>query len=479
MNKAGDDFLINMPREVLTDPLRPQYHFLPHANWMNDPNGLIQKDGLTHLFYQMNPNGAFHGTIHWGHAVSRDLVHWEDWPTALTPTPGGLDADGCWSGCAVDDDGVPTILYTGLEPQVQCLATSHDGLKTWQKHPTAIIYAPPTELNIFGRPEFRDPFVWREGSVWRMVVGTGIEGEGGAVLLYESDNLYAWRYLGVLHSGRFADSANVWECPNLFTLGGKHVLIVSEQPEFKYAYMQVGTVRERRFLPETTTKLDHGPYFYAALSMLDVSGRRLLWGWLKEGRTEPEQLRAGWSGVMSLPRQLSHDGEGLRLSPVPELERLRGRPDRVTDVILDCQEQYTTPVRRMPGNTYEVHAVVTLEKDAAFEIIVAADLNGSEKTSIGFDATTQVFTVNTLSSSLNPETIREQTNVFHEMSGTSLTLRMFVDRSIVETFLDGKNCITARMYPVNPEADAFWLECTRGSLRVVEMTVWPMKGIWD
>ena len=95
------------------DPHRPQYHFLPPANWMNDPNGLIEWSGQLHLFYQYNPHGAFHGTIHWGHAVSQDRVHWEDLPIALAPTPGGLDAGGCWSGCAVDDGGTPTLLYTG------------------------------------------------------------------------------------------------------------------------------------------------------------------------------------------------------------------------------------------------------------------------------------------------------------------------------------------------------------------------------
>src|SRR5688572_12844442 len=116
---------------------RPQYHFLPPANWMNDPNGLIQWQGQYHMFYQYNPNGPFHGTIHWGHAISSDLVHWEHLPIALAPTPGGPDEDGCWSGCAVDDGGVPTFIYSGARNRVEraCLATSSDGLLTWEKYP--------------------------------------------------------------------------------------------------------------------------------------------------------------------------------------------------------------------------------------------------------------------------------------------------------------------------------------------------------
>src|SRR4030042_175472 len=115
--------LKNRTRQDSQEKHRPGFHFLPEKNWMNDPNGLIQWKGQYHLFYQYNPNGPFHGTIHWGHAVSQDLVHWQYLPLALTPTPGGPDAAGCFSGCAVDDEGVPTFVYTGIHPQTVCLAT--------------------------------------------------------------------------------------------------------------------------------------------------------------------------------------------------------------------------------------------------------------------------------------------------------------------------------------------------------------------
>src|SRR5699024_8819003 len=106
----------------------------PPANWMNDPNGLIQYRGLYHLFYQHNPNGALWGTMHWGHAVSTDLVHWRHLPIALAPDPDGPDADGCYSGVVVVHDGIPTLVYTGVrgKDQLACLATSADvDLATW------------------------------------------------------------------------------------------------------------------------------------------------------------------------------------------------------------------------------------------------------------------------------------------------------------------------------------------------------------
>src|SRR5262249_20811965 len=136
---------------------RPCFHFLPAANWMNDPNGLIDWHGTYHLFYQYNPHGPLHGTIHWGHATSLDLVRWTHRPIALAPTPGSPDAAGCWSGCAVDNGGTPVLMYTGITaegPQArlhetQCLATSADGLTTWTKHPhNPVIAEPPSGMDV-------------------------------------------------------------------------------------------------------------------------------------------------------------------------------------------------------------------------------------------------------------------------------------------------------------------------------------------
>ena len=121
----------------MDDQHRPRYHFLPTKNWMNDPNGVIHWKGRYHLFYQHNPNDTVGNDIHWGHAVSADLVHWTHLPIALAPTPGGPDVDGCWSGCAVDHDGIPTLIYSGNSGgrQLPCIATSDDDLLTWRNTP--------------------------------------------------------------------------------------------------------------------------------------------------------------------------------------------------------------------------------------------------------------------------------------------------------------------------------------------------------
>ncbi|MDP6368586.1 MAG: glycoside hydrolase family 32 protein, partial [Planctomycetota bacterium] len=129
--------------DLMRDPHRPSYHFAAPSDWMNDPNGLIQWDGRYHLFYQYWPGmltdalppGLKEARAHWAHAASDDLVHWEHLPIALAPKPGGGDQDGCASGCMVDHNGVPTAVYTGFHPQVQCIARGSADLVTWTKHP--------------------------------------------------------------------------------------------------------------------------------------------------------------------------------------------------------------------------------------------------------------------------------------------------------------------------------------------------------
>ena len=326
------------------DPRRPQYHLLPAANWMNDPNGPVFWNGEYHMFYQYNPHAAVWGDMHWGHAVSPDMVHWRHLPVALSPTPGGPDAAGCFSGTAVVDRGVVTVLYTGVvsvpEDQAtirngpqsyresQCLARSADPqLKTWTKQRAPVIASPPAGLQVTG---FRDPSPWRKGNSWYMTVGSGISHQGGAVLLYRSADLRHWDYQHFVARGAPADreqsnpvaSGDMWECPDLFPLDGRHVLIYSSQGK---VHWQSGDLDEAAmiFHPAQSGILDYGSW-YAAKSQLDAHGNRIVWGWIPESRPVAEYQAAGWAGMMSLPRVLSLDPDGrLKMETSPAVQVLR------------------------------------------------------------------------------------------------------------------------------------------------------------
>lgn len=249
----------------------------------------------------------------------------------------------------VDDGGVPTAVYTGVHPEVQCIATSKDML-TWQKPPeNPVIAAPPPGLQVTG---FRDPYFWRVRDWWYAVVGSGIKDVGGTILLYRSKDLRRWEYLEPALVGEKAETGEMWECPNFFPLGRKWVLWTSPLPLGRVLYF-VGTFRKHRFTPEYQGEMDLGGCFYAPQGFRDAKGRRILFGWLWETRSERMSVEAGWAGVQSLPRQvmLSRDGR-LLFHPAAELRHLRRDNFRLKEQSLRAGEE--TPVGDLIGDRWEL-----------------------------------------------------------------------------------------------------------------------------
>jgi beta-fructofuranosidase len=467
---------------------RPQYHYLPPANWLNDPNGLIQWHGLYHLFYQHNPHGAYHARIHWGHAVSRDLVHWQDWPIALTPSPGEHDEAGCWSGCAVNNHGVPTLLYTGVEPQVVCAATSSDELRTWQKHPAnPLLTGPPAEIDAGG--DFRDPYVWRDAGAWTMLMGTRHAGKG-LILLYSSEDLVHWEYLHPLLSGHQPQLASlwtgsIWECPNLVSLADQHVVIISfqdhEQQHLLHSGYFVGRYQNRQFSPGQFGLVDYGDCFYAPQVMVDEQGRRLMWGWLRESRPAAAQVAAGWSGVMSLPRLLSLRADGrLGMEPAPELTVLRSSAFELRNVSLS--QASSRLLEHLRGDCLEILAEFELGQVSgaagAFGLKVCCSPDDAEQTWIGYNPSLGQLEIRRDQASLNPETDGSPVVVPFELApGQTLSLRIFLDGSVIELFANGWACLATRIYPTRPDSLGLRLYGESPKVFLKSLTVWPMRSI--
>lgn len=464
-----------------SDPHRPRYHFLPPSGWMNDPNGLLVVDGRLHLFYQHNPDGPYHDRIHWGHAVSDDLVHWRHLPIALTPDPDGPDARGCWSGCAVIHEGIPTLLYTGIDPQVQCLATGDPAWRSWRQHPTPVIDAPPPGVPVVGNPpEMRDPFLWRQDDAWHMLLGSGLrtpDGVDGALLHYRSHDLRAWTYLGVAHRGRFGPDAFVWECPNLFELGGRHVVLVSEQLEFRHTYAQTGAFDGATFTPAWSGIADHGHVFYAGLTVEHPVHERLLFGWIKERRPEAVvRARSRWSGALSLARVLGVDAKGrLTMTPAPEYAALRRDPTAERDLLLPAGA--TQALADVRGDALELSLTVDVPAGARLLIELRATDDGAERTRVVVDATRRTIEVDTTRSTLDPAIVGDVVVAPYDADGP-LELRAFLDRSIVEVFAGVTTCVTARTYPTRPDATGVHLRAEGGDVRVARLEAWRMAGVW-
>jgi len=468
--KTGAD-LRAMRARLADDHHRPGYHFTPPANWLNDPNGLVRWNGRYHLFYQYNPAGPFHGTIHWGHAVSDDLRGWTDEPVALAPSPDGPDRDGCWSGCAVDDDGTATLLYTGGADhrQLPCLATSDDrALRTWTKHAdNPVIEAPPADLDVLATDdwaaEFRDHCVWRDGAAWHQLIGSGVADRGGAVLRYTSPNLRDWEYEGTLLVGDDGHGT-VWECPELLDLDGADLLHVSDYERVRYFLGELGA---DGFAVERRGCLDHGD-FYAPQS-LDDGDRSLTWGWLPETRETSAQWDAGWSGALSLPRVLSVGADGrLRQRPAPEVtDRRARRLPAPSSVTLDAGDRLSLDEG---GTAVELDVEVSLDDASAFELSVFESADRAERTAVRYTREGDLVVDRSASGRVgSTEPQRMSVPPYDE----PLSLRAFLDGSVVELYANDRRCLTSRVYP-GAGSTGISLAAEGGRATVSSLAAWAL-----
>ena len=475
-------------KELENDPHRPQYHFLPPANWMNDPNGLIQWKGQYHLFYQYNPNGPFHEHIHWGHAVSTNLVHWTDLPVALAPTPGRADANGCWSGCAIDNNGIPTVLYSAVDPQVVCLATSVDDLLTWQYYPgNPVINGPPVELLAGTGGNFRDPFVWKEGNYWYMLMGSKQEGVGGLLLLYRSLELTNWEYLHPLLIGDASTfqsiwTGSMWECPNFLTFGDQRVLLFSVQAaenELLYPLYVTGLFQDEKFLPQTQGKLVHGGYFYAPQAMQDDRGRSIMLGWLMEGRSTFLTKEAGWAGVMSLPIMVAPIADGnLSLKPASELTTLREKHWHYEGI--ELSETSTFLHNDIRDDRLEILVAFEPGQNSEFGMKMRCSPDGQEQTRIMYRSESQNVSIEREQSSINPAVERENCSVEVEADqGGILKLHIFLDCSVVEVFVNDRCYLASRIYPERLDSLGFELFIGKGKVKIRSLDIWHLASIWN
>jgi beta-fructofuranosidase len=460
---------------IADDPLRPEYHLMPQHNWMNDPNGPIWWKGQYHLFYQLNPNASVWGDMHWGHAVSPDMVYWKHEPIALAPTPGGPDANGCFSGSAVNFEGKPTFIYTGVQQIPESEATIHDGsnhplretqmlataeddqLLHWNKLETPIIAAPPQGMVVTG---FRDPCPWREGDTWYLGVGSGERGVGGCVLLYRSKDLRHWEYMHKLVQGKPngkvavnpCDSGEMWECPDFFAVNGRHVLLYSTEGKVFWSTGEYDA-HGHRFIPTRTGLIDQDAV-YAPKSFVAPDGRRILWGWIRETRPEAEYAAAGWAGVMSLPRVLTVNRDGqLEMRPAAETEKLRG-PHQSANVTPEAPlRQSLTTLRR------ELRIPISI---SAQKIAVRLLAQGEKVWELVVDVPGKLVTCG------------EKSFALPRIPWVDDSLHVFVDGSVIESFIAGREVLTSRVYKIAPDNE---LEITVLQGQGIEIEQWALAEI--
>ncbi|MFI6674127.1 LamG-like jellyroll fold domain-containing protein [Kribbella sp. NPDC050470] len=426
------------------DPNRPEYHFMPPAHWMNEPHAPIQVDGVHHLFYQANRRGPFWGAIEWGHAISKDLVHWTHLPPALTPDRTTVAPDGVWSGSSVlGESGEPLLYFTAgdfsrtPDQSVALARPSGDG---WIADEAPLVEMPDDPDLVAG--QFRDPFVWRETSGWFMLVGAGVVDHGGTALLYRSPDGRAWTSYGRLLVGdrsRHPETGQMWELPVLLPIGGgRHVFLVCPWWQERPVDQVVEVVHWiGRWDPESATftpdhpeprRFDLGRHFTGPSGTVLEDGRTILWSIAQDGRTPEAQRAGGWAHNAGLPLELGFADQRLAISPIRELESLRTAP-------LDPGH--------IGGMTFECEVTAEASADPLVVSLTVAGLLALELT---IDATRQLVRLRRPGASAydvwRPDEYEEGPAV---VPADDVRLRLFVDHSMVEAYVGDHISITTRI----------------------------------
>ncbi|CAM3040334.1 glycoside hydrolase family 32 protein [Paenibacillus sediminis] len=461
-SRENADRFIRESKHLLRPDYRLNYHLMAEFGWMNDPNGFIQYNGQYHLFYQHYPYEPVWGPMHWGHAVSRDLIKWEYLPVALAPD-GVFDRDGCFSGSAVEKDGNLVLMYTGHVmtgpdrdndyKQSQGIAYSKDGVTftKWEGNPVIGYDEIPAGVS---QKDFRDPKVFVKDGQYYVVLGSNDTRGNGLVLLYRSDDLKKWSFVNILAAsdGRFGDN---WECPDLFSLGDKDIFMLSPQrmpaqgESFRNLHSTMYVVGKfdpiaGQFQFERYAPVDHGFDFYAPQSTLDDKGRRIVIGWMDMWETDmPTQKGHYWAGAMSLPREAILDGDRVLFRPVEEVEAYRHNEYELYNVPLDGERDMGTS-----GDSYEIQAVFKAEEGTE-EFGLKLRVGDGEETILSYRPDGEMFSFIRDRSGIGPGGERR---VRVSLTKGTLLLRIFVDKSSVEVFIgDGEHVVTSRIYP-GPES---------------------------
>ncbi|MGI8315860.1 glycoside hydrolase family 32 protein [Halobacillus mangrovi] len=486
--------------EVRKERYRPQFHYSPQSNWMNDPNGMVYFKGEYHLFYQYHPNSTKWGPMHWGHAVSEDLIHWEELQIAMAPDENGMIFSGCavidWentSGLFPDEPGMVAIFtHADTYPdsdrprQRQSIAYSVDQGRTWVK------YKGNPVLMDDSITDFRDPKVFwhNETGHWVMVVAAGDH-----VRLYQSNNLIKWEFLSSFGENEGSHDG-VWECPDLFSLSiegtnkRKWAMIVSigENENIPFGSRTqyfIGDFDGTHFVNDhdhdTEIWFDYGRDNYASVMFSNMKEhRRVSMGWMSNWNYANDVPTSTWRSSMTIPRVLSlvETENGLRINqqPVREVHKLRVDTHTVEQREIDSEEYL------LPDSFGErsIEIVAEFEINSAEKCGLKVLKSEHEETIVGYDVDNKQVYVDRRCSgdSYFHKTFSSIERAPIKISDKKFKLHIFVDRSSVEVFANGGEAvITNLVFPKTDGSDVL-VFAEDGAVKLNDLKIFHLKSIW-
>lgn len=477
------------PSDWFDTPWREQYHFVPFINWINDPNGLCWYQGYYHLFYQANPFGQEWGDMYWGHAVSRDMIHWINQPHVLEPQSELWRSPdrkgGAFSGCAVvEEDGIHLFLTRHAGPH-------QDGEKTmeWQTHAICRdgLSVKEEQIMISEKPsgvayDFRDPKVEDIGKERYLVLGANLEGLPSILLYRQKEKKepersrqkaggqrgfsvngreQEWEYLGPLVQEKTQGIRTI-ECPDFFSVDGCEVAVgawmchYDEAGRYQMTRCYMGSFDGTRFQVKREQWFDFGSNFYAVQSFAH-EGRRIAIGWISDFLGEHRVEKNGAYGSFALPREVHVRGERLYLTPVRECYELLG------ETFLECKDRAVVERMEIPGNSYYVE--MSLEGDGDFSILLAQD--GEDTLTLEKrDGITGL-----VSGKKEARNVRFPADVSQVRE-----IEIFVDRRVTEVFLNHGEAAGTKVFYQESRDGCFGVRMFGGCIKALK--VCRMESIW-
>lgn len=510
------------------DCYRPQYHGIPPAVWMNEPHSPFYYKGKYHVFYQHNPSGPYWSQIRWAHIVSDDMIHWQYVKDAVVPTA-GVCPEGVWTGGAcIGPDGVPWLAITagtntvGADGSGQNVAFAHAAnpddpyLIDWIVEDKVAITQPAGGVQ-GERDQFRDPFVWKDGDTYYMLVSTSIPGRGGSANVYTSTNMREWESRGYLFECNYdlyPEQGAHWECVVMLPIttkdGSKTKYILFDCPQYTVdgyvvdCYYWIGTFDKEtcRFTPdnERPQLFDNGYGVYTGqngycfLTEEDISagkteytqGRTVIYA-IAQGKDAgtAQNKQAGWAHNFAIPLELhlSDNGNEVIREPIKELESIRQETLYDYSGSGKTASELNAEINDIRGDTLEIRASFTLEPSSenySGGINVRYNRNTvnlqTEHTDITF-GDRGVYVARTQSSLLTY--VNKQDSRTWVNTEKSYDVIVLLDRSMLEVYVNGVMSFTTRIYPKYGDSDYIRVFDNNAGIKFTKFTVYRMGSAYS
>ncbi len=500
-----DEYLMEsyeMREKLVADKFRPSYHFVPPEGRWNDVNGAVFWKGRYHIGYlQKIPNGPGERDFSsWQHISSRDLLHWRYHNASLREPLEGKRGDYFNSGDVMAGAETPTII-TNMPRRGICIYQSRDdNLDDWiplAENPVIPVDPAPEGEESMSSSELPecvifDPSGWKEGDTYYALIGNknhrpGYEGDSTS--LFKSTDLRQWEYVGPFYKSnrKWTEEIEDCACSNFFPFGDKYMLLMHTHRPYGKTQYYIGRYENERFHPEVNGQLSRlGSMVAGPETLLDDRGRRIFWGWVREARGHDWE-NYGWNSVMTLPWQFTPAADNsLLINPVEELRSLRYDELSHPDLTLSAGEERT--LEGFDSDCVEIKLTIQPNDAARFGVKLLHSPDGEEATVVTYDAERQRFVVDFERASLNTNLIygrdmrdhsdgvRRQIVPFPLEDGAPLDMDIFVDRSIIEIFVNSRACIVQRIYPTREDSKGFSIFTEDNPIRVSDIAKWEMDA---